>query len=101
MQKFRGSIEGGLCVRQVEYFIPLTEKRYFIVYGKPFAPSPTEEIPSIVFDCAERINSKFFSLDVVERTDGKKRVVELGDGQVSDLVGWTAERFAQMWAEYS
>lgn len=28
MQKFRGSIEGGICVRQVEDFIPSTERRY-------------------------------------------------------------------------
>lgn len=101
MQKFRGSIEGGICVRQVEDFIPSTERRYFVIYGKPFAASPDEEIPSIVFDCANRINSKFFSIDVVERTDGSKRVVEIGDGQVSDLIGWTAERFALLWAEYS
>jgi len=57
-----------------------------------------EEIPEIVEDCAKRINSKFFSVDVVERRDGCKRVVEIGDGQVSDIVGWTPERFAALWA---
>lgn len=101
MQKFRGSIEGGLCVRQVEDFISETERRYFVVYGKPFAALPNEPIPEIVEECAKRINSKFFSVDVVERRDGCKRVVEIGDGQVSDLVGWTAERFAMLWEEYS
>nr|WP_242027023.1 ATP-grasp domain-containing protein [Leptolyngbya sp. FACHB-17] len=101
MQKFRGSIEGGLCVRQVEDFIAETEKRYFVVYGKPFAALPNEEIPGIVKECAKRINSPFFSVDVVERRDGCKRIVEIGDGQVSDLVGWTAERFATLWVEYS
>lgn len=101
MQKFRGSIEGGLCVRQVEDFISETEKRYFVVQGKSFAASPDEKIPEIVEECAKRINSKFFSVDVVERRDGCKRVVEIGDGQVSDLVGWTAERFATLWVEYS
>lgn len=100
MQKFRGSIEGGLCVRQVEDFIFETERRYFVVYGKPFAALPNEEIPEIVEECAKRINSKFFSVDVVERRDGCKRIVEIGDGQVSDLVGWTAERFATLWADY-
>lgn len=100
MQKFRGSIEGGLCVRQVEDFVSETEKRYFVVKGKSFAASPDEEIPAIVAECAKRIASKFFSVDVVERRDGCKRVVEIGDGQVSDLVGWTAERFATLWAEY-
>jgi ATP-grasp domain, R2K clade family 3 len=100
MQKFRNNIEGGLCVRRVEDFISETEKRYFVINGKSFAPLPDEDIPEIVEECAKRINSKFFSVDVIERRDGCKRVVEIGDGQVSDLVGWTAERFASLWAEY-
>ena len=49
MQKFRSTIEGGVCAR--------------------------------------RINSPFFSVDVADRVDGVPRVVEIGDGQVSDLVG--------------
>lgn len=101
MQKFRGSIEGGLCVRQVEDFNFETEKRYFVLCGKSYAASQNEKIPEIVGECAKRINSKFFSVDVIERADGCKRVVEIGDGQVSDLVGWTAERFAVLWVENS
>ncbi len=97
MQKFRGTIEGGICVRQVEDFIPETERRYFIVRGKLFAASIDDEISVVVQECAKRINSPFFSVDVVERREGILRVVEIGDGQVSDLVGWTAERFAQLW----
>lgn len=100
MQKFRGFIEGGLCVRKVEDFISDTERRYFVLHGKPFAPLENEKIPEIVEECAKRIKSKFFSVDVVERRDGCKRVVEIGDGQVSDLVGWTSERFATVWADY-
>ncbi|NJK49684.1 ATP-grasp domain-containing protein [Candidatus Gracilibacteria bacterium] len=100
MQKFKGIIEGGICVRQIEDFVPETEKRYFVVYGKPFAASSDEEIPEIVKNCAKRISSKFFSVDIVERTDGVKRVVEIGDGQVSDLVGWSVERFTELWMEY-
>ncbi|WP_330486222.1 ATP-grasp domain-containing protein [Tumidithrix elongata] len=101
MQKFRGNIEGGLCVRRVEDFKIETEKRYFVLQGKAFAASPDEKIPEIVKECVRRIESKFFSVDVVERRDGGMRVVEIGDGQVSDLVGWTAERFAELWAEIS
>ena len=97
MQKFRGSIEGGICVRRIEDFVPETERRYFVKHGKPFAASPEEEVPEIVEECAKRIVSKFFSVDVIQRRDGTKRIVEIGDGQVSDLVGWTAERFAQLW----
>jgi hypothetical protein len=84
----------------VEEFVAETESRYFVLYSKPFAASAHEAVPEIVEECAKRINSRFFSVDVVQRTDGCKRVVELGDGQVSDLVGWTTERFAALWAEY-
>lgn len=99
IQKFRGGIEGGICVRQVEDFILETEKRYFIINGKSFAASPDEDIPNIVKECIKRIDSKFFSVDVIDCLDGYKRIVEIGDGQVSDLVGWTAERFAFIWVE--
>lgn len=33
----------------------------------------------------------------MERRDGVKRIVEIGDEQVSDLVEWTAKRFAELW----
>ena len=101
MQKFRGTIEGGICVRRVEEFVPGSEKRYFVIRGKAFAASLGEEIPNIVEECARRIQSKFFSVDAIARADGVKRIVEIGDGQVSDLVGWSAERFAQLWAHDS
>jgi ATP-grasp domain, R2K clade family 3 len=99
MQKFRGSIEGGICVRQVEDFIPQTERRYFVINGRCFASSIDEEIPSIVRECARRIDRKFFSLDVIYREDGYQRIVEIGDGQVSGLVGWDAAYFATLWTD--
>ena len=98
MKKYRGEIEGGLCVRRVEQFMPNTEVRYFIVSGQPFAPAG-HAIPEIVNECAKRIESPFYSIDVAEREDGKRRVVEIGDGQVSDLVGWSVERFVEIWLQ--
>ena len=53
--------------------------------------------PEIVQECAKRISSPFFSVDAVDRSDGVQRIVEIGDGQVSDLVGWTADRFVELW----
>lgn len=97
MEKYRGQIEGGLCIRRVEDFLPETEQRYFVLNGTPFSSDPEAEVPSIVFECAARIESKFFSVDVISRTDGVLRIVEVGDGQVSDLVGWSLERFMQIW----
>jgi hypothetical protein len=98
MRQFRGTIEGGFCVRQVENFLPETEKRYFVLNSVPCSMS--SEIPPIVKECARRIRSPFFSVDVIQREDGVLRIVEIGDGQVSDLVGWTPARFAEILAEH-
>jgi hypothetical protein len=97
MQQFRGEIEGGICVRRVEPFIAESERRYFILDGKPFSPDG-QSVPELVRQVAARIPSRFFSVDAIQRTDGALRIVEIGDGQVSDLVGWSAETFAKMWA---
>lgn len=96
MRQFRGEIEGGLCVRRVEEFVKESERRYFILNGKPHASNGVE-VPSIVSECARRIECPFFSIDIIARTDGKLRVVEIGDGQVSDLVGWSPDEFARIW----
>ncbi len=97
MARFRGEIEGGVCVRRVEEFMPETERRYFVISGQPYASEEGMALPEPVREAARRIESRFFSVDVVERRDGVLRIVEIGDGQVSDLVGWTAERFASTW----
>lgn len=94
MRRFRGTIEGGFCVRRVESFLPETERRYFVRDSIPH--SAVGPVPSIVSECAQRIRSRFFSVDVVRRTDGVLRVVEIGDGQVSDIVGWTPEQFVSI-----
>lgn len=97
MRRFRGTIEGGICVRRIENFLPESERRYFVFDGKPC--SATGDIPGIVGKCASRVRSKFFSVDVIQRADGELRIVEIGDGQVSDLVGWSPETFATAMAQ--
>jgi hypothetical protein len=94
MRRFRGAVEGGFCVRRIEPFLPQTERRYFVVNGIPHAAAG--KVPPIVHECANRLQTRFYSLDVVQRQDGKFRVVEVGDGQVSDLVGWPPEKFANV-----
>ena len=94
MLKFRGKIEGGFCVRRIEEFIPESEQRYFVLNGK--ANSAAGSVHPIVEQCAQRIHSPFFSVDVVQREDGVSRIVEVGDGQVSDLVGWTPDQFVSI-----
>jgi hypothetical protein len=97
MQKFRGTIEGGVCVRRFEELIPNSERRFFVINGVPHAMSGS--VPELVSECARRIKSPFFAIDVAPRVDGVLRVVEIGDGQVSDLVGWEVTRFAELWKE--
>lgn len=107
MRKFRGTIEGGHCVRRVENFAPNSERRFFVVDSVAHAPEGVQHhtlqgvgMVQIVGECAKRIRSRFFSVDVAQRVDGRLRVVEIGDGQVSDIVGWTAERFADVFAKH-
>ena len=97
MERFRGHIEGGLCVRRVEPFVAESERRYFVLDGRARSPNG-EPVPELVEQVATRIPSRFFSVDVVRRTDGVMRLAEVGDGQVSDLVGWSASAFAAMWS---
>ena len=97
MREYRGRIEGGLCVRRIEEFVSDSERRYFVLGGVPYSSSDADSVPDVVRQCAERIPSPFFAVDVVLRRDGQLRVVEVGDGQVSDLVGWSATTFAEMW----
>lgn len=97
MKKFRGIIEGGICVRRIEDFIPETEKRYFVIKNVPYSFNSNEQIPQIIYECSHKINSQFFSIDLIQRSDRLLRIVEIGDGQVSDLVGWNVERFAEIW----
>ncbi len=99
MQRTRGELEGGICVRRVEALRGETERRYFVIGGRAFAASG--QIPALVNEVAGRVPSQFFSLDIVATDHGRERVIEIGDGQVSDLVGWEPERFAQVWLEAS
>lgn len=94
MRQYRGQIEGGICVRRREEYLEDTERRYFVLNGQAYGASG--EVPEVVMECAGLIDSPFFSVDVVLRSDGVLRVVELGDGQVSDRKEWSAERFAWM-----
>jgi hypothetical protein len=98
MLRFRGVIEGGICVRRVEDYRPDSEIRYFVVGHRPYAPGAVE-VPGIVSEVARRFHHPFFSVDVAVTKSGEDRVVEVGDGQVSDLVGWSVDDFVRMWQQ--
>lgn len=94
IEKYRGQVEGGVCIRKFEQLAPDTEERYFVFRGKPYTRSGV--VPEIVQAIAPRIDSPFFSVDVALSTDGTPRLIELGDGQVSDRKQWPAERFLEI-----
>lgn len=90
MRKYRGFIEGGLCARKIETYQTDTERRFFVIQGRPYGDEA--EIPDCVQAAASLIESPFFSVDVAVRQDGAMRIIELGDGQVSDRKHWSAEK---------
>ncbi|MEM8981502.1 MAG: ATP-grasp domain-containing protein [Pseudomonadota bacterium] len=91
---YRGDIEGGIAIRRVEPFRRETEQRLFVVNGVPL--SVDGDPPDLADVVAARIDAPFFSMDIVENEDGEIRVVELGDGQVSDKKSWPIEAFVEV-----
>jgi len=94
IEQYRGSVEGGVCIRKFEELLPETEERYFVLQGKAFARCG--DVPALVNEIAGRISSPFFSVDTVFAASGELRLIELGDGQVFDRKQWDGERFAEM-----
>lgn len=94
IEHYRGLLEGGVCIREFENLLPETEERYFVFNGKAHARDGV--VPAIVENVAARIQSPFFSVDIVLNKEGNPRLIELGDGQVSDRKKWTAEAFISM-----
>lgn len=98
IEKFRGGIEGKICLREVEYFQSDSEERYFVYQGKPYARNAQMIMPDMLFDIADRIDSPFFSVDIIDNEDNEPRLVELGDGQVSDIKKWSVTDFVKIFA---
>lgn len=94
IEQYRGMVEGGVCVRRFEHLLPDTEERYFVFNGQAHAREGGA--PPLVQELATRIDSPFFSVDLVSSESAGLRLIELGDGQVSDRKKWPAERFASM-----
>jgi hypothetical protein len=91
---YRGEVEGGVCIRRVEKFRVDTERRYFVVRGVAYASDG--EVPDEVDEIASRIDAPFFSVDMIEDAAGRVRLVELGDGQVSDRKEWRVADFIKV-----
>ena len=92
MRKHRGDdISGRICLRQYHELDNYSEKRFFVFNGKVFSIDGV--IPSMVAEIATKIDSNFFSIDIINDINGKEWLVEIGDGQVSGLKHWKVEKF--------
>jgi hypothetical protein len=107
IKKYRGCIEGGVCVRHGEDYLTNSEQRFFVVKGiaysntEKFSPKHATNpytIPEILTECVHKIGfaNGFFSVDIARRTDGKFRIIEIGDGQVSDPKNFDLKRFVDI-----
>ncbi|WP_225901116.1 ATP-grasp domain-containing protein [[Leptolyngbya] sp. PCC 7376] len=94
LELYRGEIEGGISIRRVEEYRPNTECRYFVVRGEAY--SPNRKIPDLVTEINHLIDAPFYSIDIIENAQGKLRLVELGDGQVSSRKNWPLKKFIEM-----
>lgn len=99
MLKYKGFIEGGLVFRKVENFDKDSETRFFILNGIVNSP---KEVPTDMRDLAEKIskqhNAFFYTVDIIKQEEIYK-VIEIGDGQVSDMVGWNPEDFVNIFQQ--
>lgn len=87
---FRGSLEGGVSLRRFEKFVDNTERRYFVLNKQVF--SADDLIPEKVIEISRCVDTPFYSIDVAENFAGELRLVEIGDGQVSDIKKWKVEK---------
>ncbi|MDL4818106.1 ATP-grasp domain-containing protein [Actinomadura opuntiae] len=86
-------LSGGLVVREFESYDGAGEARVWWVDGEPALVGPHPDTPGLepepeldaVAHAVRALGCRFITTDLARRTDGEWRVVEVGDGQVSDL----------------
>lgn len=94
LRELRGDdFTGGFVVRRFEDYVS-DEFRTWWVDGRgalvtahpdtPHAPPGPVELPSGLADAVASLGLAFVTVDLARRSDGAWRVIELGDGQVSD-----------------
>ena len=80
--------EEVLFVREFVALSPAPEQRFFAVHGQVFGAAGTE-FPAELWPAVAALQSRpFYTIDVARTTDGQPLVIEVGDGQVSDVKEW-------------
>ena len=82
-----------LFVRDFAALRPGSERRFFVVRGVALGAGQTE-LPAELRPALAALQPRlFYSFDVAETLAGQPVLVEVGDGQVSDLKEWSVEEF--------
>lgn len=83
-----------LFVRDFTGLKPNSERRFFVVRGQVLGAEGLS-LPTALQDAVESLQPRlFYSFDVTETLAGQPVLVEVGDGQVSDLKEWTVAEFS-------
>jgi hypothetical protein len=96
IKKYKGFVEGGIILRKVMNFKNETEKRFFVLNGKVYSNEENEEMFKLAEKTIEKHNAFFYSVDIIRDELNKCHIIEIGDGQVSDMVGWDIENFTNI-----
>ncbi|MQY02790.1 ATP-grasp domain-containing protein [Actinomadura macrotermitis] len=86
-------LAGGVVVREFEHYDGAGEARVWWVDGEPALVGPHPDTPGArpepaleeVAPAVRSLGCRFITTDLARRADGAWRVVEVGDGQVSEL----------------
>ncbi len=106
MKQYRGSIEGGIVLREVLDLKPNSEVRFFVLNQKLYCPLEgiSDKIEADIWDSMKRVALTamhqhpefFYTIDVALDTKDKPYLIEIGDAQVSGLTGWSVNNFANI-----
>ncbi|MBL1100636.1 ATP-grasp domain-containing protein [Streptomyces coffeae] len=86
-------LTGGVVLRRFEHYQPVGEARVWWLDGEPVHIGPHPDSPALrpapdltdVGPAVRELGCRFITTDLALREDGRWRVVEVGDGQVSGL----------------
>lgn len=82
-----------LFVRDYVELRPGSERRFFVVRGRALGADGAK-LPASLQPALTALRPRlFYSFDVAETTTGRPVLVEIGDGQVSDLKEWSVAEF--------
>ena len=97
MRKYNAStFNGWLAVRRFETLHD--ERRAFVLNGVVYT-SQTGAYTDLAHKVAAKIKLPFYAMDIATNEKGEARLVEIGDGQMTDIsYPWDAKTFAEMWA---